>query len=421
MYGMRRFGIKLGTDTIQSVLARLDNPHQAYKCIHIAGTNGKGSVAASLAAILERAGYRVGLYTSPHLVRFNERIVINDAPIVDAEVLGTYAAVREAYKGERDLTFFEFTTAMAFLSFAHHQVDWAIIETGMGGRLDATNIVSPNLTIITNISLEHRGYLGNTLNTIASEKAGIIKSEVPVVSAVRQPAARAVVGRIAREKRAPFFLKGRDFRVRRIGQDGGRFNYYGMRRHWRDMQIALAGDHQFENAALILAACELLDDQGVHLEEAALRSGLTATRWPGRLEVVRDTPLVILDGAHNLAAARNLGRHLRSRLEGRPITLVVGILDDKPAAAMLKEWVPAVSRVILTRPVIDRSLAPEILAPIVSKLGVTPEIIPEVDAAVKTAIAEAAPEDAVCIAGSLYVVGEAKIALDPSLEPSLIV
>jgi dihydrofolate synthase/folylpolyglutamate synthase len=310
---------------------------------------------------------------------------------------------------------------MAFLSFAHHQVDWAIIETGMGGRLDATNIVAPRLTIITNISLEHRSYLGHTLTDIAGEKAGIIKSDIPLVSAVRQPAARAVVGRIAKEKRAPFFLKGRDFQIRRIDKGGGRFNYYGMRQHWRDMEIALAGDHQLENAALILAACELLNDQGVHLEEAALRSGLTATRWPGRLEVVREAPLVILDGAHNLAAARNFGRYLRTRLEGKSITLVVGILDDKPAAAMLKEWVPAASRVILTRPVIDRSMAPEALAPIVFKLGATPEIIPRVDAAVKSAIAEAAPEDAVCIAGSLYVVGEAKTALDPSLQPSLIV
>jgi dihydrofolate synthase/folylpolyglutamate synthase len=300
-------------------------------------------------------------------------------------------------------------------------VDWAIIETGMGGRLDATNIVSPRLTIITNISLEHRSYLGHTLTDIAGEKAGIIKSDVPLVSAVRQPVARAVVGRIAKEKGAPFFLKGRDFQVRRIDKGGGRFNYYGMRQHWRDMEIALAGDHQFENAALILAACELLKNQGVHLEEAVLRSGLTATRWPGRLEVVCKAPLVILDGAHNLAAARNLGRYLRTRLEGRSITLVVGILDDKPAAAMLKEWVPACCRVVLTRPVIDRSLAPEVLAPIVSKLGATPEIIPRADAAIKSAITEAAPEDAVCIAGSLYLVGEAKTALDPSLQPSLIV
>jgi dihydrofolate synthase/folylpolyglutamate synthase len=421
MFGMRRFGIKLGLDTIDKVLTRLGNPHRAYKIIHIAGTNGKGSVAASLAAILERAGCKVGLYTSPHLVRFNERIVINHTPISDAEVLGTYGAVREAYAGERELTFFEFTTAMAFLSFAHHEVDWAIIETGMGGRLDATNIVTPNLTIITNISLEHRSYLGTTLCAIAGEKAGIIKAGVPVVSAVHQPEARAVVRRAAKEKKAPFYLKGHDFRVRRLGKSGGRFNYYGMQQRWHDLEITLAGDHQFENAALILATCELLGDQGVRLTKETLRRGLADTRWPGRLEMVRDKPLVILDGAHNLAAARNLGRYLRTQLKGRAITLVVGILDDKPAAAMLKAWVPACSRVILTQPVIDRSLTPQALVPIVTQMGITPRIIPQVDAAVKTAIAEAAPQDAVCIAGSLYVVGEAKTALDPSLRPSLIV
>jgi dihydrofolate synthase/folylpolyglutamate synthase len=421
MYGMRRFGIKLGLETIAAVLAKLDHPQTAYRCIHVAGTNGKGSVAASLSSILQMAGHRVGLYTSPHLVRFNERIAVDGIPISDEEVLETYGAVREAYAGERDLTFFEFTTAMAFLAFARHQVDWAIIETGMGGRLDATNILSPDLTIITNISIEHRSYLGNTLAAIAGEKAGIIKPEIPVVSAVRQPAAREVISRTATEKRAPFYLKGRDFRVRRSNKTTDSFHYYGMRQRWRDLRVALAGDHQLENAALALAASELLIDQGMTLPDAALSEGLLKTRWPGRLEVVREAPLVILDGAHNLAAARNLGRYLRTRLQDRRITLVVGVLDDKPYATMLKEWIPSVQRVILTQPTIDRSLSPEALMPIVTDLGIRPQLIPSVKAAVNTAIETAAPEDVVCIAGSLYVVGEAKTALDPELTASLIV
>jgi dihydrofolate synthase/folylpolyglutamate synthase len=421
MYGMRRFGIKLGLDTIEAVLAKLGNPHNEFKSIHIAGTNGKGSVAASLATILKMAGYKVGLYTSPHLVRFNERIVIDGDPISDDEVLETYAAVREAYAGERDLTFFEFTTAMALQSFAQHQVDWAIVETGMGGRLDATNILSPELTVITNISIEHRSYLGNTLTAIAGEKAGIIKPGIPVVSAVRQPAAREVIARTAGQQKAPFYLKGCDFRVRRPDKNAERFTYHGMRQRWQGIEVGLAGDHQLENAALVLAACELLRDQGAVLEEETLRQGLLNTRWPGRLEVARENPLVILDGAHNLAAARNLGRHLRTRLKNRSITLVAGILDDKPYTAMLREWVPACSRVILTQPVIDRALKPEVLVPVVSEMGITPKIIPSVATAVKTAVESAAPDDVICIAGSLYVVGEAKTALDPSLTPSLII
>lgn len=421
MYSMRRFGIKLGLDTIAAVLAKLGAPHGKYKSIHIAGTNGKGSVAASLATILQAAGHKVGLYTSPHLVRFNERIVINGVPISDDEVLETYALVRQAYAGERDLTFFEFTTAMAFLSFAQHQVDWAIVETGMGGRLDATNILSPDLTVITNISIEHRSYLGNTLAAIAGEKAGIIKPGIPAVSAVRQPVAREVMAQTAAQQKAPLYLKGRDFRVRRPNKDQASFTYYGMRQRWSHLKVALAGDHQLENASLVLAACELLRDQGVGIVEETLRQGLLNTRWPGRLEVALEEPMVILDGAHNLAAARNLGRHLRTQLKGRSIILVVGILDDKPYTAMLKEWVPAARRVILTQPVIDRSMTPEALAPIVSDMGITPQLIPSVATAVKTAIQGAAPDDVVCIAGSLYVVGEAKTALDPSLTPSLII
>jgi dihydrofolate synthase/folylpolyglutamate synthase len=421
MYAMRRFGIKLGLDTIAAVLEKLDQPHNAYRSIHIAGTNGKGSVAVSLATILQMAGQKVGLYTSPHLVRFNERIVINGTPISDDEVLETYKTVRNAYAGERDLTFFEFTTAMAFLAFARHKVDWAVIETGMGGRLDATNILSPDLTIITNISIEHRSYLGNTLTAIAGEKAGIIKSKIPVVSAVRQAPAREVMIRTAARNHAPLFLKGRDFRVRRPDRAADDFSYYGMRQCWRNMRLSLAGDHQLENAALVLAAAELLIDQGVTLKAATLREGLLKTHWPGRLEVAREKPLVILDGAHNLAAARNLGRYLRTRLKDRSITLVVGVLDDKPYAAMLKEWIPYVQRVILTRPTIDRSLAPETLVPIVSEMGASPQIVPKVDTAVNTAIESAAPDDVVCIAGSLYVVGEAKTALDATLTPTLIV
>ena len=186
MYGLRRFGIKMGLSTIRKILSGLGNPQNTYACIHVAGTNGKGSVASSLASILNQAGYKTGLYTSPHLVNFNERIQINSRPISNANVLASYKAISRVHHGDREPTFFEFATIMAFYEFASRKVDWAIIETGMGGRLDATNIILPRVSIITNISLEHRDYLGDTLEQISGEKAGIIKPRTPVITGIRQ-------------------------------------------------------------------------------------------------------------------------------------------------------------------------------------------------------------------------------------------
>ena len=186
MYGLRRFGIKLGLSTIRKILKGLGNPQDAYSCVHIAGTNGKGSVASALATILYRSGYKTGLYTSPHLIRFNERIQVNNRPISNKRVAQLYTSIIRTHQGKREPTFFEFATAMALYEFAAQQVDWAIIETGMGGRLDATNIIHPAISIITNISLEHREYLGNSLEQIAGEKAGIIKKRKPVITAIRQ-------------------------------------------------------------------------------------------------------------------------------------------------------------------------------------------------------------------------------------------
>ena len=195
LFGLRRFGIKLGLATIRRILANLGNPHRRYRTVHVAGTNGKGSVASGIASVLRASGYRVGLYTSPHLVRFNERIQVDGAEITDADIVRLYRRVKRALPGGREPTFFEFTTAMALDEFARRKVDWAVIETGMGGRLDATNVVAPAVTVVTNVSLEHREYLGPTLAAIAFEKAGIIKRRTPVVTGVRQPSALAVIRR----------------------------------------------------------------------------------------------------------------------------------------------------------------------------------------------------------------------------------
>ena len=414
MYGLRRFGIKLGLATIKKILSGLGNPQQGFGCIHVAGTNGKGSVASSLASILYQSGYRTGLYTSPHLVRFNERIQINNRQISNKNVVAAYNAVNRVHHGRRDPTFFEFATAMAFYEFGRQRVDWAVIETGMGGRLDATNAILPEVSIITNISLEHRDYLGDTLAQIAMEKAGIIKKHKPVVTAIRQKSARRVIEEIAAAKKAPLFRLGRDFRVRR--ELSGTFSYYGIENNiWHDLRTALPGSHQADNAALALAACELIRARNVNIDQAAIRKGLYTNQWPGRLETVSENPFIIMDGAHNLAAARNLARFLSSNLAGQKITLVIGILDDKPYKSMLKSLLPQAARVIVTQAKIDRALDPRRLQQVVEASGIENTVIPDVAQAVKLAVDISKPEEAICIAGSLYVVGEAKAAMEKGL------
>lgn len=406
MFSMRRFGIKLGLDVIEGMLDKLGNPHRRYRCIHIAGSNGKGSIASMLTSILRESGFSVGLYTSPHLVRFNERINIDGEPIEDEEVVAAYGAVLEAHRADRSPTFFEFTTAMALWSFARHPVDWGVIETGMGGRLDATNIVTPEVSVISNISLEHQMYLGNTISRIAAEKGGIIKPGIPVITGARQKSAREKLEQIAAEKRAPLFRMGKDFRSRKRG--GEAFSYYGMARTLRDLKTSLKGEHQVINATMALATGEILVDREAQITEQAMRDGIQNARWPGRLEVVSTSPMVILDGAHNLAAAKNLARFLAGYKDNKKITLVIGILDDKPYQAILNALVPNAHRIVVTRPVIERALEADALYPIVREINPRVEIQPRVAVAVAHALDTAEPDDLICIAGSLYVVGEAK-------------
>ncbi len=411
LYGLRRFGIILGLSTIRKILEGLGNPQNRFESIHVAGTNGKGSVASALSSILNAAGYKTGLYTSPHLVRFNERCCIGGRQISDKAVVESCEAIRRVHHGDREPTFFEFATAMAFHEFARQQVDWAVVETGMGGRLDATNIIRPAVSIISNISLEHQMHLGNNLAQIASEKGGIIKKNVPVVTGAKQKSVISVLREIARKRSARFYRFGEHFRIRRDGD--GAFTYFGIDHTWRDLHSGLKGTHQMENAALALAACEVLRRDGTRVPLRHIRDGLAQNRWPGRLEFVSESPLVLLDGAHNLTAARILARFLSEELSDRKITLVVGILDDKPHKDMLGCLLPLCDKAIITSPRIGRALPPEELYA-TAKDGIEDiKIIPDVRLAVRHAIRTASPhEDAVCVAGSLYVVGEAKEALD---------
>ncbi len=410
MYGLRRFGIVLGLSTIRNILNGLENPQRRFSTIHIAGTNGKGSVAATLSAVLQSAGYKVGLFTSPHLVRFNERICIDNRPVSDAQVVSAYGAIRRIPSEKREPTFFELSTAMAFYTFDQKKVDWAVVETGMGGRLDATNIIKPKLSIITNVSLEHRMYLGNTIAQIAVEKGGIIKYRVPVITGVTQKKAISVLHSTAESKSAPFYRRGEAFRVKR--HPDGTFTYYGMDATWKGLKKALLGAHQVENAALVLAACELLNRKKAGISLPAIQEGLLTARWPGRLEIAGSAPLLILDGAHNFIAARTLKRYLADHLSDRNITMVIGILDDKPYRSMLQSLLPGCKRVIVTRANIDRALPPETLYAVARNMVPDTATIPNVAEAVKVALKTTLPKDAVVVAGSLYVVGEAKAYLE---------
>lgn len=411
MFSLRRFGIKLGLDTIRKLLTALGNPENRFRIVHVAGTNGKGSVASALATILTLSGYRTGLFTSPHLVRFNERIQVDGREISDRRVLAGYRSVKAAYPGGREPTFFEVNTAMALAEFARRQVDWAVIETGMGGRLDATNVIRPALSVITNISVEHKMYLGGTVAKIAAEKAGIIKKSVPVVTGVRQKTARQALAQAAEKMDAPVYLMGRDFSVRR-NRKKGTFTYSGMDATMRGLRTRLAGEFQTANAALVCAGCEALRRAGVGIADEAISRGLAQNRWPGRLEKIKDRPLIVLDGAHNLAAARALSEYMKTELAGRRITLVCGVLDDKPYEKILSDLCRSVFRVVLTRARIDRALAPEILEPIARRFVSDVTLVGDVAGAVAHASQTTPEEDVIIVAGSLYVVGEAKEYLE---------
>lgn len=414
MYSLRRFGIKLGLDIIENILNSLENPQRTFSSIHVAGTNGKGSIAASLAAILKDAGYKTGLYTSPHLIRFNERISINGVEIDDDGVIDAHKAVTQVHMGDREPTFFEYTTAMALYAFAKANVQWAVIETGMGGRLDATNVLSPEISIISNISKEHSSYLGNTIGKIAFEKGGIIKSNTPVVTAAQQKSAVEVLRRIAVERKAPFYRLGEDFCIRRNRKQRfpAIFSYYGIDHDYKDILTALAGAHQADNAAVVIAASEILMGDKANISEKNIRSGLSGVKWPGRLEILPTKPSVIIDGAHNLDAAKRLSVFLKDFAAGRPVTMVIGILDDKPYSAMLASLLPLAEKVIFTQPEIERRLPAQTLYDTSRQLrpekSFRTEIVENVPKAVDTALKTTPPDGLVCIAGSLYVAGEAR-------------
>jgi dihydrofolate synthase/folylpolyglutamate synthase len=298
---------------------------------------------------------------------------------------------------------------MAFYHFASERVDWAVLETGMGGRYDATNIVHPEVSIISNISLEHQEYLGNTIAEIAGEKAGIIKSGAGVVTGTRQKNALGVIAQVAKDKGVALCRLGKEIRIRK--DKDGSFTYLGMNRRWPEVKIGMIGEHQITNAALALGAVDLLLEKGLHLTDEAIYTGLATTRWPGRLEVHSRRPLVLLDGAHNPSAARILRKFLEDSVDFRRLIMVVGILGDKAWRPMLRELAGVADTMILTRPQYERAADPYELAGFVRTLSQDTTVIPHLPDAVSLGLDQAVVSDAVCITGSLYTVGDAKAYL----------
>ena len=406
VFDLQKYGIKFGLSSTLNLLGRLDLPYEQGRYLHLAGTNGKGSVAAMLSAILTRAGYPVGLFTSPHLVEFQERYRLGDRDIPPSRLLDLINQVRAAVDNAEPPTFFEFATAMAFLYFYQEQASPIILETGMWGRLDATNIVTPLVGVITNISLDHQDFLGETLMAVAQEKAGIIKAGVPLVTYARQKRVLHLFRQRCRELNSPLYIGGVDFQAR--GGPPGHFSYRGLHDSMTHLTLNLKGRHQYTNAALALAVVELLSRGDFPVTETAIREGLERTRWPGSLEQVPQDPRVWLDGAHNPAAARALAQILKQSHNHGRIILVLGIMADKDLEAILARLLPLAHTVIFTQPRYFRAAKPEDLARRAQPYQVKTILEPRVDAAVQQAQNLAGPQDRIVITGSLYTVGEAK-------------
>ncbi len=412
LYSLQKYGIKFGLSKTSNLLKKFKNPHKNQKYIHLAGTNGKGSVAAFVASILKETGLKVGLYSSPHLVRFTERFRINDKEITHEKAAALIRELRDTFMLKKPPTFFEATTAMALIYFARENTDIAIMETGMGGRLDATNVITPLVSVITNISMEHQFYLGYRILDIAGEKAGIIKKNVDVVTGATQPPVINLFKSIAKEKGALLWRVGKEIRYR-TSRD--RFHYYGLKLRLNNLHLSLKGRFQFRNAAQALAVVELLEEKGIKISSRDIKEGLKNTIWPGRMQIVARNPTIMLDGAHNPAAIRALAKSIKADFEYKRLILVIGVMEDKDIGKLLRGIVPISDYVIYTRPIYSRAANPEVLIAKTTTLQKPGEVIHILARAVDRAREIANPEDLIVICGSLFTVGEAMRYLNPEL------
>jgi dihydrofolate synthase/folylpolyglutamate synthase len=409
LYGLERFGMVFGLENISRLLQVLEDPHRVLQVIHVGGTNGKGSVSAMMASVLQEEGYRVGLYTSPHLVSFTERIQINGTEIAWDEVVRLTDLLRSRVEEAgmpQQFTFFDFTTALALYYFAHQEVGVTILEVGLGGRLDSTNVIHPLITVITNVAKDHFQILGERIEDIAHEKAGIVKHGVPLMSGATQPEVIQILEETCKEKEAPLRLAGRDFKGEKIAT--GTFNFHGRQWDLADIRLGVAGPFQIENATVALGALEALEERGYRVGEESIYQGLAAVRWPGRLELIQESPQILLDGAHNPAAAGSLKKALQEEFDYHHLYMVMGIMQDKEVAAIVAELAPLAEVLIAASPSNPRAMRAQRLAEIAQDYCSAVTVIEDVSEAVEYAQEAAQEDDLILVTGSLFTVGEAR-------------
>lgn len=412
LFGLESMGIKLGLANITELLHRLGDPQDSFRSVHVAGTNGKGSVSAMLASILLAQGCRTGLYTSPHVVDFRERIKVDGVDIPQQRLCELAEEVRghvedmRLVSAEGHPTFFEVTTAIAFLYFAELGVEEAVVEVGMGGRLDATNVIRPDCTVITRIALEHTRYLGDTLGRIAAEKAGIIKPGVPVVTTEAQGEAFDTISQAAAARGAPLVVvrPGEDYLLTGSGLEGIRVKLPGIDRQAR---IPLLGGYQASNAGMAYAVVKQLRGQGLEVSEHAVLGGLRTVEWPGRLEVVGRDPFVIMDATHTPQGAEVVAKDLASLVKGS-IILVLGVLDDKDLDGIVRPFASISDKAIATAPGTSRAIPAPRIQEALCRVMEDVKVCPSVVGALRMALQEVRPKDTILVTGSIYTIGEAK-------------
>jgi dihydrofolate synthase / folylpolyglutamate synthase len=402
LYSLERFGILLGLENITGLLQDLGNPQHTFPSVHVAGSNGKGSTSSFIFNVLREAGLDAALYTSPHLNDFRERIRLNDRLVSKTQLVESTEKVRRVYDPRRT-TFFEFTTAVAFDCIAQTKPHLAVVEVGLGGRLDATNTVRPAVTAITDISREHEDYLGVGIASVAREKAGILKPGVPLITGASRSDARRVIREAAQGMSAKIREFGREFRGVRTGAD--RFTYRSDRLILEDVQLSMPGSHQIKNASLATAVIEELVDQGHMIGEDAIRRGLLKTRFPGRFELLNRAPDIIIDGAHTPEGMRLLKSTFRRRYPGTCPLMLLGMLRDKNYDALVQIIVPLAREAVCVAPQGDRALDGTELRELVQKYGIPVEAAGSIEEGFRVLMDRATPQDVILAAGSLYMIG----------------
>ena len=426
---------KFNLERMVKLMQLMGDPHKKYPVVHIAGTKGKGSTAAMVASILRKAGYRTGFYTSPHLQDFTERIQVDGAPISREQLIAAVDQIRSHLAKIPEITTFEITTAIAFKDFYDKQVDVAVVEVGLGGRLDATNVVDPLVSVITSLSFDHMNVLGDSIAQIAAEKGGIIKPDKPVVLAPQWKEAREVIEQIAEERNAPLTIIGRDyfFGEHSRSLDGQTFflwskdeqelvNEYissGGRTDWEPehFSIPLLGMHQVENAATAYATIQVLRDSGFSISREAILSGFAQVDWPGRFEILQKSPLIIIDSAHNQDSALRLRLAMDDYLNGKPIILLFGSSEDKDVRGMFSHLLPRVRTLVATRSTHPRAMEPKLLVELANQFGKHAIETQSIEEGLAEAIKQAGKDAAIMVTGSIFVAaGVRELMQKPTLN-----